>query len=186
MKRTITDLEQKLINDGWQLVLKRYQGKHSEKTLCYEYHKTSDLRNNNKTYEQVIKLDKKRSQIVQYGINNVQVDFLDNEELTLIRFLFLELRHYVEKLTDKDDVEKTLRKALEKTSPIYDKEKGIVFPTPITPSGSQVLEMHFTPQEKVCVNVPNSELDEKQELPPMTPEQFDEFCEEMENQNENH
>ena len=33
---------------------------------------------------------------------------------------------------------------------------------------------------KVVV-VPNSELDERQDLPPMTPEQFDELCEEMEN-----
>ena len=50
MKRKLTELEQKLINDGWCLTTKRYTGKHNQKILCYEYHKTSDLRNDNKTY----------------------------------------------------------------------------------------------------------------------------------------
>ena len=142
MKRKITDLEQKLINDGWCLTIKRYTGKHSEKTHCYEYHKISDIRNNGKSYEQVIELDQKRSQIVNYGIANIQINYLDREELDLIRFLFLELRHYVERLTKVEE------------------------------------------PKIASVNVPNSELDEKQELPPMTPEQFDELCQEMENQNE--
>ena len=144
MKRKITDLEQKLINDGWCLTIKRYTGKHSEKTHCYEYHKISDIRNNGKSYEQIIELDQKRSQIVNYGIANIQINYLDREELDLIRFLFLELRHYVERLTKVEE------------------------------------------PKVASVNVPNSELDEKQELPPMTPEQFDELCQEMENQNEKH
>ena len=138
MKRKITDLEQKLINNGWCLTIKRYTGKHSEKTHCYEYHKISDIRNNGKSYEQVIELDQKRSQIVNYGIANIQINYLDREELDLIRFLFLELRHYVERLTKVEE------------------------------------------PKVASVNVPNSELDEKQELPPMTPEQFDELCQEME------
>lgn len=125
MKRKVTDLEQKLINNGWCLTIKRYTGKHSEKTHCYEYHKTSDITNNGKSYEQVIQLDQKRSQIVNYGIANIQIDYLDNDELMHIRFLFLELRHFVERITE---------------------------------------------VEEPSVNVPNSELDEKQELPPMTPE----------------
>ena len=143
MKRKITDLEQQLINDGWCLTIKRYTGKHSEKTHCYEYHKTSDIRNNGKSYEQIIELDQKRSQIVNYGIANIQINYLDDAELTLIRFLFLELRHYVERLSKVEE------------------------------------------PKAASVNVPNSELDEKQELPPMTPEQFDELCQEMEkNDNE--
>ena len=91
MKRKITELENKLIEDGWCLTIKRYTGKHSEKTHRYEYHKTSDIRNNGKCYEQVIELDQKRSQIVNYGIANIQINYLDNDELMLIRFLFLEL-----------------------------------------------------------------------------------------------
>ena len=148
MKRKVTDLEQKLINNGWCLTIKRYTGKHSEKTHCYEYHKTNDITNNGKSYEQVIQLDQKRSQIVNYGIANIQIDYLDREELDLIRFLFLELRHFVERT-----------------------EKEIWNSTPIDPP------------RYIGPNVPNSELDEKQELPPMTPEQFDEMCQEMENEN---
>ena len=92
------------------------------------------------------KEDQKRSQIVNYGIANIQIDYLDREELDLIRFLFLELRHFVERV-----------------------EKEIFYSTEIDPP------------RYIGPNVPNSELDEKQELPPMTPEQFDELCEEMEN-----
>ena len=142
MKRKITELENKLIEDGWCLTIKRYTGKHSEKTHRYEYHKTSDIRNNGKCYEQIIELDQKRSQIVNYGIANIQINYLDRDELDLIRFLFLELRHYVERITKVEE------------------------------------------PKVASVNVPNSELDERQDLPPMTPEQFDELCQEMENQNE--
>lgn len=143
MKRKITELENKLIEDGWCLTTKRYTGKHSEKTHRYEYHKTSDIRNNGKCYEQIIELDTKRSQIVNYGIANIQINYLDRDELDLIRFLFLELRHYVERITKVEE------------------------------------------PKVASVNVPNSELDERQDLPPMTPEQFDELCQEMENNKEN-
>ena len=159
MKRKITDLEQKLINDGWCLTIKRYTGKHSEKTYCYEYHKISDIRNNGKSYEQVIELDQKRSQIVNYGIANIQINYLDREELDLIRFLFLELRHYVERV-----------------------KQETLHPITIEPKFVKAIMEHG---KITSVNVPNSELDDKQELPPMTPEQFDELCQEMENHKEN-
>lgn len=136
MKRKVTDLEKKLINDGWCLTTKRYTGKHSQKILCYEYHKTSDLRNDNKTYDLFIQLEQKRAQIVKYGIANLFMEQMSEDELTLVRFLFLELRHYVERLTEK--------------------EKPLV------------------------VNVPNSDYDERVEIAPMTPEQFDELCKENE------
>lgn len=138
MKRKITELEQKLLNNGWYLANKRYTGKRSEKTLCYEYQKTSDLRNDNKVYDLFINLDLKRSQIVKYGVANLFIERMTEEELTIVRFVFLELRKFVESLTK---------------------------------------------VEEPKVNVPNSELDEKQELPPMTPEQFDELCQEMEKTN---
>ena len=138
MKRKITELEQKLLENGWYLANKRYTGKRSEKTLCYEYQKTSDLRNDNKVYDLFINLDLKRSQIVKYGVANLFIERMTEEELTIVRFIFLELRKFVESLTK---------------------------------------------IEEPKVNVPNSELDEKQELPPMTPEQFDELCQEMEKTN---
>lgn len=101
MKRKVTELERKLIDNGWCLTTKRYTGKHSQKILCYEYHKTSDLRNDNKTYDLFIQLDQKRSQIVKYGIANLFIERMGSEELMIVRFLFLELRHYVERLTEK-------------------------------------------------------------------------------------
>ena len=164
MKRKITDLEQKLINDGWCLTIKRYTGKHSEKTHRYEYHKTSDIRNNGKSYEQIIELDQKRAQIVNYGIANIQINYLDREELDLIRFLFLELRHYVERLISEDkEIQKFANDLKETVENVILNETGINL--------------------KENVNIPNSELDERQDLPPMTPEQFDELCQEMEKTN---
>lgn len=151
MKRKVTELEQNLIDDGWCLTTKRYTGKHSQKILCYEYHKTSDLRNDNKTYDLFIQLDQKRSQIVKYGIANLFVERMSSDELMIVRFLFLELRHYVERLTkENDDVIGTLLHTAKKLGEIAD---GFV---------------------------PDIELDEKQELAPMTPEQFDELCKEKE------
>ena len=111
MKRKITELEQKLIDDGWYLNVKRYTGKHSEKIETYEYHKTSDLRHNGNSYDQIIKLDQKRSQIVNYGINNLVIEWLDNDELMQIRFLFLELRHYVERLTKEEETNEVVENA---------------------------------------------------------------------------
>ena len=159
MKRKITNLEQRLIDDNWCLAIKRYTGKHSEKILCYEYHKTSDLRNNGKCYEQIIELDTKRSQIVNYGIANIQINYLDRDELDLIRFLFLELRHYVERVE-----QESITKIVVKDISEEDKQK--------------ILNSLNEPGKLVVVT--NSELDERQDLPPMTPEQFDELCEEIE------
>ena len=163
MKRKITELENKLIKDGWCLTIKRYTGKHSEKTHRYEYHKTSDIRNNGKCYEQIIELDTKRSQIVNYGIANIQINYLDRDELDLIRFLFLELRHYVERVE-----QESITKIVVKNISEEDKQKML---------------NSLNKPGKVVV-VPNSELDERQDLPPMTPEQFDELCQEMENHKE--
>ena len=164
MKRNTTELENKLIEDGWCLTIKRYTGKHSEKTHRYEYHKTSDIRNNGKCYEQIIELDQKRSQIVNYGIANIQINYLDRDELDLIRFLFLELRHYVERVE-----QESITKIVVKDISEEDKQKML---------------NSLNEPGKIVV-VPNSELDERQDLPPMTPEQFDELCQEMENNKEN-
>ena len=131
MKRKITSLEQKLINDGWLLTIKHYTGKHSEKILHYEYHKTSDLRNDNKTYDLFINLDQKRAQVVKYGIANLFIEKMGNDELMVVRFLFLELRHYVERLTVRE--QRTVDPLLNKPSDAnweYNESKEI---EPMTP-----------------------------------------------------
>ena len=150
MKRKITDLEQKLINDGWHLGIKTYTGKHSEKILCYGYYKDSEIKNNGKKYNQIITLDQKRTSVVDYGLVNVNVVFLNDQELCLLRFLHLELRHYVERLTKRE-------------------------PRPIEPLLNQTSGGSWDK---------DVEIETKQDLPPMTPEQFDELCQEMENKNE--
>ena len=102
MNRNVTELEQKLINDGWYLSFKSYQGKHSEKTLCYEYHKTADLRLENKTFDQVIKLDTKREHVVNYGVLNPDIELLDQDTMTFVRGLFITLRDYVARITNEE------------------------------------------------------------------------------------
>lgn len=95
MKRKITELEQKLLDNGWNLTNKVYTGKHSEKTDYYEYRKIADLRNEGKEYEQIIKLDLKRSKIVSFGVGNVNIYYLNDDELLFIRTLYFQLSHFV-------------------------------------------------------------------------------------------
>lgn len=181
MKRKITELERKLINDGWCLALKRYSGKHSDKILCYEYHKTSDLRNNGKTYEQIIKLDQKRSQIVDYGIKNVVVDFLNDQELCLLRFLHLELKHFVERVSKREprDAKPLFYNPFEPYKPYEPSENDWLKEREKYYKIEDILK---EPKEKTCIKVCINNYDERQELPPMNDEQFDELCKEMENE----
>lgn len=92
MKRKTTNLEQRLINDGWCLSLKRYTGKHSQKTFCYEYSKNID------DQEHIIVLNPKRTNVVKFGIANVHIDFVSKETLANIHQLYLELKEFVETL----------------------------------------------------------------------------------------
>lgn len=92
MKRRITELEEKLLKDNWQLVLKRYGGKRSEKTKSYEYHK--DLQG----FCHIIVLDKTRENIIKYGIGEIFIKYLTEEEHLKLRKLFLDLKVYVETL----------------------------------------------------------------------------------------
>ena len=108
MKRKVTELEQKLIENGWYLTTKRYTGRGSNKILCYEYQKTSDIRNNGKTYKQIIRLNQKRTYVVGCGIANLQIEYLNDDELMVIRFVFFELRKFVERLSDNHDHSKDI------------------------------------------------------------------------------
>ena len=166
MRRKITELEQKLINDGWCLAIKRYTGKHSEKILHYEYHKKSDLRNDGKSFDLFINLDQKRTQIVKYGVLNLTIQQMSEDELTIVRFVFLELRHFVER------IEKEIFYSTEIGAPRY-------IGKDIDEEEKQKMLNSLNEPDKVVV-VPNSELDEREELAPMTPEQFDELCKEHE------
>ncbi len=90
MKRKITEIEQKLIEDGFQLKLKRYTGKHSEKSYCYEYTREYE----NRTH--VVILNSKRDNVIKYGIDDIHIEFVDKEELKELHRHFFLLKHYVE------------------------------------------------------------------------------------------
>lgn len=92
MTRKVTEIERRLINDGWYLVSKEYSGKKSEKTLRYKYFKViKDKRN-------IIFLDKSRNQVIKYGIETPNIEFLDKEELKELHQDFLDLREFVEEV----------------------------------------------------------------------------------------
>lgn len=128
MKRKITDLEKKLLENGYVLVGKDYGGKHSEKTRCYVY----------KNGINVIKLDYTRKKVLDYALVGVIiVGVVDKVELEILNTNFKGLENFVTSLTNSET--------------------------------------------KETIYVPNSELDEREELGSMTPEQFDELCKEKEN-----
>lgn len=92
MKRKTTELEQKLITNGWYLTLKRYSGKRSQFTQSYEYH------HDNNGLKEVIYLDKKRESIIKFGIADVKVEMLTKAELHEIHQKYLELDMWIRSL----------------------------------------------------------------------------------------
>ena len=60
MKRKTTELEQRLINNGYRLTKKVYGGRKSEKTLYYYYEKDNAF----------IKLDYTREKVLSVGLSN--------------------------------------------------------------------------------------------------------------------
>lgn len=75
MKRKTTDLEQRLINNGYRLTTKEYGGRKSEKTLCYIYEKG----------EQYVRLNYKRNMVLSLGISNYSCKRLTKVELESLR-----------------------------------------------------------------------------------------------------
>ena len=99
MKRKITELEQKLIENGWKLVCKSYSGKHSEKTEHYEYCKVETLKPQNINYGQLIKLNAKRTEIIDYGLLNVSFELLNEQLLVTLRVMLRNLHSFVDEIT---------------------------------------------------------------------------------------
>ena len=99
MERKITELEQKLLDDGWVLTEKHYTGNHSEKTEFYDYRKNvpyeKDL-----GFDAIIRIDSKRTKILNIGIPNVYIDNLTREkhEELVCRYRFLQ--DYVKKIVE--------------------------------------------------------------------------------------
>ena len=67
MKRKITNLEQKLIDENWKLVCKHYKGKHSQFVESYEYC-LEDYENGEK-YIYTCFLNKKRNACIGWNVS---------------------------------------------------------------------------------------------------------------------
>lgn len=71
MKRKITELEQLLIKNNYQLVLKTYGGKDSKETKHYFY------QNNNGVNRITLMLNKYRNKIEDIQVNGINTDELE-------------------------------------------------------------------------------------------------------------
>ena len=99
MKRTTTILEQKLIANGWYLASKAYWGKRSDKTSYYEYQKQDNAKQ-----KLVIRLDKKRTKVIQYGIADIHCPYLTRIELEGLHMAFFTLRDFVDFITKEEEL----------------------------------------------------------------------------------
>ena len=80
MKRKVTNLEQKLLDNGWKLVAKEYRGKYSQWTSCYVFEKVISLDNLPFCdYKFNVKLDKHRNSVVKIYIS--EIGYVDENEL---------------------------------------------------------------------------------------------------------
>lgn len=93
MKRRVTDLEQKLLDNGWKLTSKTYCGKYSQFTLKYEFTKFVKL--NCLEHKCVVYLDKHRNKIEFYGVDYKGITLHSRETaeeiLTIVKMLEDEL-----------------------------------------------------------------------------------------------
>ena len=89
MKRKITELEQKLLENDYYLLGKQYSGKHSEKTQYFIY-----INGNN-----VIKLDYTRTKVIDFGLGNLNIGAsLDKTTLLVLNTKFKALNEFVASL----------------------------------------------------------------------------------------
>ena len=98
MKRRITELEQKLINDGWILTSKSYTGRHSEKIESYDY---TRVFNDALSF---IKLTPNRKNIIDFGFSN-GITIITSVTLGKITAKLRELFNYVESIDNPPEKE---------------------------------------------------------------------------------
>ena len=115
MKRKRTELEEKLIKNGWELDHKNYTGKHSDKILSYVYEKCYEKAETQLGYTDFtarIELDQKRTQVIDIFVRQKTPEFVDIFQICYldeqIRVVERELESYKNKsneLTDEEIVE---------------------------------------------------------------------------------
>lgn len=94
MKREITKLEQKLIDNGYKLEFKSYVGKHSQKVEFYCY--KGQLEN----YEVLIYLDSKRQVVDHYCFENKTPRYIGLENIETLERVYKELTEFIYSLSD--------------------------------------------------------------------------------------
>ena len=97
MKRKITELEQKLLENSYVLVAKQYSGKHSEKTYCYFYQNGNNA----------IKIDYTRTKVLDFFIGLVN-GIIDKTALLVLNTKFETLKEFVASLSPQN-TEKCLK-----------------------------------------------------------------------------
>lgn len=85
MKRRITELEQKLLDNGWKLYSKNYCGKYSQFTMNYQFYKVIGF--GSFACEVCAFLDKKREKVVDYKVL-VDHEYIDKETFNNIGKIF--------------------------------------------------------------------------------------------------
>lgn len=88
MKRKITELEQKLLDNDYKLAGKQYSGKHSEKTYCYIYQNGNNA----------IKIDHTRTKVLDFSIGVVN-GIIDKTALLVLNTKFKALNEFVASLS---------------------------------------------------------------------------------------
>ena len=108
MKRKITELEQKLLDKGWKLECKTYWGKHSQKVDTYEFYKEivvdiSELSPKPIRFPAKLILDCKKKEIIGYEVLNIGSQYVDENQLMLLKLRFAYVEQEIKEITGKED-----------------------------------------------------------------------------------
>ena len=94
MKREITKLEQKLIDNGYKLEFKSYVGKHSQKVEFYAY------KGQLEDYQVLIYLDSKRTKVDHYCFENKAPRYIGCENIVTLERVYKELTDFLYSISD--------------------------------------------------------------------------------------
>lgn len=83
MERKVTELEKRLIGNGYRLTTKQYGGRKSDKTLSYYYEKG----------DYFVRLDYKREKVLSCGLKNYFRKELTRIEVEGIKCCILNIEH---------------------------------------------------------------------------------------------
>lgn len=92
MIRRTTELEKRLISNGWYLTSKNYYGKGSNKTLCYNYTKTFELKE--MVVDAIVVISPKRDEVFNVSLALFDTTLLE-KELPLYQQLFDIIKHEI-------------------------------------------------------------------------------------------